>query len=203
DTPQPIDHAARNIRLPIDFRRIEICIQKFAKFSKRLIQLALLRLRDARIRHHPIRHEMPLEKSFRQPQRLGPCKEQFLSLLILFLSLRAELVHSIEKWRRIVAVPACVSNSRAAGGLWRSKRHRQNDVGALNWNLCPQLHPWLVPQSMQTPQAPARITLALAQTGQGIPMKRRRSATVTRSGELLAPLPFPSADAPPFAGLVG
>src|SRR5436309_10707613 len=40
---------------------------------------------------------MPLEKSFRKPQRLGPCKEQFLSLLNLFLSLRVELVHSIEK----------------------------------------------------------------------------------------------------------
>jgi hypothetical protein len=40
---------------------------------------------------------MPLEKSFRKPQRLGPCKEQFLSLLNLFLSLFVELVHSIEK----------------------------------------------------------------------------------------------------------
>src|SRR4029450_2248622 len=40
---------------------------------------------------------MPLEKSFRKPQRLRPCKEQFLSLLNLFLSLRVELVHSIQK----------------------------------------------------------------------------------------------------------
>ena len=61
------------------------------------IQLALFRLRDARIRHHPIRYEMPLEKPFRKPQRLGSCKEQFLSLLNLFLSLFVELVHSIEK----------------------------------------------------------------------------------------------------------
>src|ERR1043166_281025 len=97
DTPQPIDHAAGNVRLPIDFCWIEICIQKLTKLSKRLIQLALLRLRDARIRHHPIRHEMPLEKSFRKSQRLRPCKEQFLSLLNLLLSLRVELVHSIEK----------------------------------------------------------------------------------------------------------
>src|SRR6476660_339281 len=97
DTPQPIDHATWNIGLPIDLRRVEICIQKFAKFSKNLIQLGLLRFRDARIRHHPIRHEMPLEKSFRKPQRLGSCKEQFLSLLNLLLSLRVELVHSIEK----------------------------------------------------------------------------------------------------------
>src|SRR5882757_7087085 len=95
-TSQPIDHATGNIRLPIDLRRIEICIQKFAKFSKSLIELALLSFRDTRIRHHPIRHEMPLEESFRKPQGLGPCKEQFLSLLNLFLSLRVELVHSIE-----------------------------------------------------------------------------------------------------------
>src|ERR1700755_313443 len=40
---------------------------------------------------------MPLKKSLRKPQRLGPCKEQFLSLLNLFLSLRVEFVHSIEK----------------------------------------------------------------------------------------------------------
>ena len=95
--PNPSITLARNIRLPIDFRSIQILIQKFAKFSKSLIQLALLRLRDARIRHHPIRHEMPLEKSFRKPQRLGPCKEQFLSLLNFFLSLFVEFVHSIEK----------------------------------------------------------------------------------------------------------
>src|SRR5262249_11736355 len=61
------------------------------------MQLALLRLWDTGIRHHPIRHEMSLEESFRKPQRLGPCKEQFLSLLNLFLSLRVEFVHSIEK----------------------------------------------------------------------------------------------------------
>jgi hypothetical protein len=56
---------------------------------------------------------MPLEKSFRKPQRLGPSKEQFLSLLNLFLSLRVEFVHSIrcsKKRRRIVAVLARVSN---------------------------------------------------------------------------------------------
>src|SRR5213076_2620189 len=106
DASQSIDNAARNVRLAIDLRRIKICIQKFAKLSKRLIQLALLRLRDARIRHHPIRHEMPLEKAFRKAQRLRPCKEQFLSLLNLFLSLRVELVHqpiSEKQWRRTVA----------------------------------------------------------------------------------------------------
>src|SRR6516165_8211685 len=98
DAPQPIDHAAWNICLPIDFGRIEILIQKFAKFSKRVIQFTLFCLPDPRIRHYPIGHEMPLEQSFREPQRLGPCKKQFLSLLNLFLSLRVEFVHSIEKW---------------------------------------------------------------------------------------------------------
>src|SRR5215831_14990494 len=97
DPPQPINHAARNIRLPIDFRRIEIFVQKLAKFSQRLLQLRPFRLGDTRIRHHPIRHEMPLEKAFREPQRLGPGEEQFLSLLNLFLSLLVECVHSIEK----------------------------------------------------------------------------------------------------------
>ena len=92
-TPQPIDHATGNIRLPIDLRRIEICIQKFAKLSKRLNQLALLRLRDARIRHHPIGNEMPLEKPFDETERLRPREKQFLSLLNLFLSLRVEFVH--------------------------------------------------------------------------------------------------------------
>jgi hypothetical protein len=51
-----------------------------------------------------------LEKSFRKSQRLGPCKEQFLSLFNLFLSLRVEFVHSIEKRRRILAVRTRMSN---------------------------------------------------------------------------------------------
>jgi hypothetical protein len=46
---------------------------------------------------------------------------------------------------------------------------------------------------MQTPQAPARMTLSLPHTEQVMPMKILPSATVTRSGELLAPLPFPPA----------
>ena len=78
-----------------------------------LIQLALLRLGDARIRkHHPIGHEIPLEKSLRKPQRLGPCKKQFLSLLNLFLSLRVEFIHSIEKRATSLAVRARVLNHR-------------------------------------------------------------------------------------------
>src|SRR5580765_2555812 len=123
DAPQPIDHAARNVRLPIDLRRIKILIQKFAKFSKRLIQFALLRLRDARIRHHPIRHEMPLEKSFRKSQRLEPCEEQFLGLLNLFLSLCVELVHSIEK-RATNSSRGCAHVQSGASTLCRPKTSR-------------------------------------------------------------------------------
>src|SRR6266481_5931173 len=157
-TPQPIDHATRNIRLPIDLRRIEICIQKFAKFSKNLIQLALLRLRDARIRHHPIRHEMPLEKPFRKPQCLGPCKKQFLSLLNLFLSLFVEFVHSIEK-RATNSSRACSHVQSGATTLCGPKGSglRDFDVAA-EYSSRRQLHPWLVPHSVQTPQAPARMT---------------------------------------------
>src|SRR5438034_10587981 len=72
--------------------------------------------------------------------------------------------------------PECVasaqSNHRQISGLARPN----------------QLHPWLVPHSMQTPHAPARMTLSLPHTEQVIPMKMLPSATMTRS-EL--PLPFP------------
>ena len=67
----------------------------------------------------------------------------------------------------------------------------------------PQLQPWLVPHSVQTPQAPARMTLSLPQTEQVMPMKMLPSATVTRSDEVPAPLPFPAADFSPFPGLDG
>src|SRR5437016_13579045 len=55
-----------------------------------------------------------------------------------------------------------------------------------------QLHPWLVPHSVQTPHAPARITLSLPHTEQVIPIKMLPSATVTR---FAWPLPFPSCPA--------
>src|SRR5947199_7284498 len=52
----------------------------------------------------------------------------------------------------------------------------------------PQLQPWLVPHSVQTPHAPARMTLSLPHTEQVIPMKMLPSATITRSA---CPFPFP------------
>ena len=53
--------------------------------------------------------------------------------------------------------------------------------GAFGGNDSIQLHPWLVPHSVQTPQAPARITLSLPHTEQVISIKMLPSATMTRS----------------------
>src|SRR4029453_10380218 len=60
--------------------------------------------------------------------------------------------------------------------------------GAFGGTARIQLHPWLVPHSVQTPQAPARITLSLPHTEQVISIKMLPSATMTRSAW---PLPFP------------
>jgi hypothetical protein len=43
-----------------------------------------------------------------------------------------------------------------------------------------QLQPWLVPHSVQTPQAPARITLLLPHTEQVMSMNMLPSASCTR-----------------------
>jgi hypothetical protein len=90
DAPKAINHLAGNICLSIDLSRIEMFIEKLAKFAERLVQLDLLRGRDTRIRHHPIGDEVALEKPFGETQRLRPGKKQFLSLLNFFLSLRVE-----------------------------------------------------------------------------------------------------------------
>jgi hypothetical protein len=45
---------------------------------------------------------------------------------------------------------------------------------------CCQLQPWLVPHSVQTPQAPARITLLLPHTEQVMSMNMLPSASCTR-----------------------
>src|SRR5207249_10894356 len=95
DASQAIDHAARNIRLPINLRSIEVFIEKLAKFPERFVQLDLLRRWDTRIRHHPIGDEVALEKPLGEPERLRPREKQFLSLLNFFLPLRVEFVHSV------------------------------------------------------------------------------------------------------------
>src|SRR5215471_14781746 len=97
DTPQPIDHAARNICSAIDLRRVKMFVQKLPKLAQRLVQLGLLVRRNPRIWHHPVGDEMPLEQSLGKSLRLRPCKKQFLSLLNLLLSLLVEFIHSIEK----------------------------------------------------------------------------------------------------------
>src|SRR6266496_2447590 len=76
-------------------------IEKLPKFGERFIQLDLLRRRNARIRHHPIRDEVALEKPLGEPERLRPRKKQFLSLLNFPLSLRVEFVHLVlsQSWR--------------------------------------------------------------------------------------------------------
>src|SRR5438128_8144280 len=80
DTAKAIDYAAWNVCVSIDLRRIEVFNEKLPKFGERVIQLGLLRSRNTRIRHHPIRYEMALEKPFGEPERLRTCKKQFLSL---------------------------------------------------------------------------------------------------------------------------
>src|SRR5437016_10871305 len=70
DATKAINHVARNVRLPVDLRRIEMFVQKFAEPSERIIQLILLGLRNARIRHHPIGNEMSREQSLGKTKRL-------------------------------------------------------------------------------------------------------------------------------------
>src|SRR5438105_3307260 len=113
DSAEAINHTAWYIRFPIDLPGIEMFVQKLLKLGKSFIEFGLLRRRNARIRHHPISNEMPLEKAFGKTQGLRTCKKQFLSLLNLFLSLRVELIHSIclgKNRRRIVAMRARMSN---------------------------------------------------------------------------------------------
>ena len=95
NSAQSINHAARYIRFSVDFRGIEMLVQKLAKLGKNSVQFDLLRRRDARIRHYPIGNEMALEKTFGKTERLRTCKKQFLGLLDFFLSLLVERIHSI------------------------------------------------------------------------------------------------------------
>src|SRR5262249_19566589 len=108
-------------------------VQKLPKFSQRLVQLDLLRNRDSRIRHHPIRHEMPLEKSLRKSERLRAGEQQFLGLLHFLLALGIDFIHSIspleKKRRRIVAMLARVSNHV------QSSRLQAKASAVVNWIL--------------------------------------------------------------------
>ena len=70
-------------------------VQKLAKLGKSSVHFDLLRRRNTRIRHYPIGDEMSLEKALGETKCLRTCKQQFLCLLNLLLSLRVELIHSI------------------------------------------------------------------------------------------------------------
>src|SRR2546423_7043733 len=93
DPPETIDHVAWNVRLPIDLRRIEKFIEKVPKLFERCVKLRLFRRRDARIRHHPIGHEMPLKQTLGKPKRLWSRKKQLLGLLNFLLPFDVDLVH--------------------------------------------------------------------------------------------------------------
>src|SRR6266403_612086 len=67
---QSNDHITRNVRLPIDLRRIKMFIQKFAQLAKRSVDFRLFRCRNPRIRHHPVGNEMALEQAFDETERL-------------------------------------------------------------------------------------------------------------------------------------
>src|SRR5260370_11556992 len=65
--PEAVNYVARNLCLSIYCCGVELLIEKLAQFRERVVQLGLLRRRNARIRQHPIGHEMTLEKTFRKP----------------------------------------------------------------------------------------------------------------------------------------
>ena len=75
DSSQSIDHITRNVRLPIDFRRVKVFIQKFAQLTQRLVDLRLFRCRNPRIRHHPIGNEVALKQAFDETERLRAGEE--------------------------------------------------------------------------------------------------------------------------------
>src|SRR5207245_3129062 len=108
DAPKAINDIARNVRLSIYLHRIDLFVEKLPKFDQRLVQLGLLRRRDAWVRHHPIGNEMTQEKPLRKTKRLWPRKKQFLCLLNFFLSLCVEFVHETVARQRPAPPLCCV-----------------------------------------------------------------------------------------------
>src|ERR671918_540676 len=138
---------------------------------------------------------MTLEKAIGKTKRLRPRKKQFLRLPNFLLPLRFSFGHK-KVLRRKRRATHCSEHSgrvhsRSGGFLsaertWKSRftetasqpRMAIQCVGSVDPS---QLHPWLVPHSVQTPQAPARITLSLPHTEHVISIKMLPSATMTRS----------------------
>ena len=65
-----------------------------------MIELFLLALRDARVRHYPIGNEMPGEQAFDEAKRLRTGEQQFLGLLHFLLSLEFCFSHGKTSDRR-------------------------------------------------------------------------------------------------------
>ena len=99
DAPESVDHVAGNIRLAIDFLRVEMFVQKDAQLRDGAIDVGLLRVGQAGIRHGPIGHEVPEEKSFCEAKLLPAAKKQLLSLLNLFLPLNVGF-GECHRWKR-------------------------------------------------------------------------------------------------------
>jgi len=107
DAPQPINTRLRGIyaadRSP---HSIEICIQKIAKFSKNLIPAHPVGRRVRRIRHHPIRHEMPGKVLSQNPNAWGTANEQFLSVNLFLIAASSSLFIQLKR-RATTSCRAC------------------------------------------------------------------------------------------------
>ena len=95
DAGKPVDQISRNIRCPINRHRIQILIEEFANLRERGLKLRLLRRRDARVGHRPIRHEASQKESLGKSQRLRPGKEQLFRFFDFFLPLDVCFVHKL------------------------------------------------------------------------------------------------------------
>ena len=87
DPAETVDHFPRNIRDPVDLRRVEMLIEKLPHFRERPVEFGLLRIGDFRIRHRPIGDEIPEEQALRKAQLLLAGEEQFLGLFDFLLTL--------------------------------------------------------------------------------------------------------------------
>src|SRR5882724_3415090 len=130
DASKAINHLARNVRLSIYFRRIEMVIQELPEFCERLIQLRLLRCGNARIRHHPVGNEIAFEKTFGETEGLRSGENQLLRLLNFLLPLRFDFVHrctKVEIERNASCIPdsfriQCKRRTRLPGSPYRYRR---------------------------------------------------------------------------------
>src|SRR5204862_5060823 len=93
DTTEPLDHISWNVRCSIDCNGIQFLVEKLAHLGQRLIELNLLRSRNAWIRHCPIRNKPPKKKPLGKSQRLRSGKKQLLRFFDFFLPLDFRFVH--------------------------------------------------------------------------------------------------------------